>query len=347
MHTKLDIKIRGAVGVDDLKLIEGNLKSQSGINTIRAMLTKGQAIIRIEFDSKKISQQQIYAIIKLSGDFSVEEQSETDTIHSKELERAPLKSVMSLPAMVNYGSEANPNRAPFIWGLLCGISIGLNIIFGFLLMTGGANNLLATNLFAKTNGQVVQQAVQPQAVAPSPSQDAGVIQTFNITKSDHVRGDFNAPVTLVEYSDFQCPFCGKHFPTLNKVLSDYTGKVRLVYKHFPLGFHENAQKAAEASECANEQNKFWEYHDKLFENQASGFSLANFKQWANDLSLNASKFNDCLDSGKYASKVQADATDGQSRGVQGTPTTFVNGQAVSGAVPYESLKAVIDQVLNN
>jgi len=149
---------------------------------------------------------------------------------------------------------------------------------------------------------------------------------------------------LVEFSDFECPFCGRHYQTLKKILSDYKGKVRLVYKHFPLGFHPNAQKAAEASECASEQGKFWEYHDKLFENQPTGYSLEKFKQWAKDLGLNSSKFNDCLDSGKYAKKVQADYQEGLQKGVNGTPATFVNGQLVSGALPYEAFKQIIDNL---
>jgi protein-disulfide isomerase len=132
---------------------------------------------------------------------------------------------------------------------------------------------------------------------------------------------------------------------LNKILSDYKGKVRLVYKHFPLGFHPNAQKAAEASECADEQGKFWEYHDKLFENQANGLSIDKFKQWAKDLGLDTNKFNDCLDSGKYAQKVQADYQEGAQKGVDGTPATFINGKLITGALPYESFKQRIDGLL--
>jgi len=154
-------------------------------------------------------------------------------------------------------------------------------------------------------------------------------------------------MTLVEYSDFECPFCERHYPTLTKILDNYKGKVRLVYKHFPLSFHPNAQKAAEASECADEQGKFWEYHDTLFENQPGGYSITKFKQWAGDLGLDVNQFSSCLDSGKYASKVQTDEADGQSRGVQGTPATFVNGRMISGAVPFESFKTVIDQLLQN
>ncbi|MFH0804617.1 MAG: DsbA family protein, partial [Patescibacteria group bacterium] len=123
-------------------------------------------------------------------------------------------------------------------------------------------------------------------------------------------------------------------------------KVRLVYKHFPLSFHPNSQKAAEASECASEQGKFWEYHDKLFDNQPSGFSVDKFKQWAKDLNLDTAKFNGCLDSGTYAKKVQADEQEGQQKGVNGTPATFINGQLVSGALPYDTFTQAIDASLS-
>jgi protein-disulfide isomerase len=197
------------------------------------------------------------------------------------------------------------------------------------------------------NNIVKNENVKPENTLPQPAQGETqpTIQTFEITSKDHVRGDFNAQITLVEFSDFECPFCARHYPTLKKILEDYKGKVRLVYKHFPLSFHPNAQKAAEASECAVEQGKFWEYHDKIFENQASGLSLEKFKQWAKELGLDTSKFNDCLDSGKYAQKVQADYQEGLQKGVNGTPTTFVNGQPLSGALPYESFKQIIDSIL--
>ncbi len=148
----------------------------------------------------------------------------------------------------------------------------------------------------------------------------------------------------MEFSDFECPYCGRHYPTLKKILADYAGKVRLVYKHFPLSFHPNSQKAAEAAECADEQGKFWEYHDKLFENLVGGYGLDKFKQWAKDLDLNSKKFDDCLDSDKYAAKVAADTQEGADKGVTGTPANFVNGQLISGALPYEAFKRVCRQM---
>jgi len=237
----------------------------------------------------------------------------------------------------------------FLWGgLLIGFSVFsllLNVAFifndGLKLLT--AKDSRAVGAIAREETPPAQfNQPAPPSVPDNPAPEAN--QTFNITRSDHVRGDFNAPITLVEFSDFECPFCERHYPTMNQIISNYKGKVRMVYKHYPLSFHPSAQKAAESSECAGEQGKFWEYHDKLFENQPSGFSVDKFKQWAVDLKLNAKKFNDCLDAGKYASKVQADFQEGSQKGVNGTPATFVNGQLVSGAVPYESFKQIIDNL---
>ena len=165
-----------------------------------------------------------------------------------------------------------------------------------------------------------------------------------VAEAQHIRGNKNAPVKLVEYSDFQCPFCGRHYPTLKKILADYGDKVSLEYKHFPLGFHPNAKPAAEASECAAEQNKFWEFHDKIFENQDQ-LSPTQLTAWAKEIGLNMTKFNQCVETHKYAAKVDAEEKEGQAKGVNGTPATFINGKLVSGAQPYEALKQVIDAAL--
>ena len=324
MHTKLNLKIHGAAAADR-ELLADNLKSQDGIKSFKIFSGRGYVGVTMDIDIHKISKQQVFDIIKISGDFKVEESDEMEGKNSVE----------------TLSTNSQPTKTAFALGLLAGltaISLAGNIILGYILFKPDTS---ATDIWV---------AAPSQATAPAPAAQvqaaAAPVQEFKITKNDHVRGDFAAPVTLVEYSDFECPFCGQAYPTFKKLLVDYSGKVRLVYKHFPLSFHPNAQSAAEASECADEQGKFWEYHDKLFENQARGYSLDNFKQWAKDLGLNTGKFNDCLDTGKYAGKVKADEADGQKRGVQGTPATFVNGQLVSGAVPYESFKSVIDQILN-
>ena len=157
----------------------------------------------------------------------------------------------------------------------------------------------------------------------------------------HIRGGKNATVTLVEYSDFQCPYCQSLEPTLQQLLAEYGDKISLEYRHYPLSFHPMAQPSAEASECAAEQGKFWEYHDGLFANQAN-LSPALFQSLAETLRLNMTRFNSCLNSGKYVAKINAQLQAGQRAGVQGTPGTFVNGDLVSGAQPYESFKNIID-----
>ena len=162
-----------------------------------------------------------------------------------------------------------------------------------------------------------------------------------------VLGSKTAKVTIVEFSDYECPFCGRHFQqTYPQLKKDYidTGKAKLVFKDFPLSFHPQAQKAAEAARCAGEQGKYWEMHDKLFSNQES-LSVENEKKWAKEIGLNSAKFDSCLDSGKYAGAVQSDSSYGQSIGVSGTPAFFINGKLISGAQPYSVFKQAIDAEL--
>jgi protein-disulfide isomerase len=172
-----------------------------------------------------------------------------------------------------------------------------------------------------------------------------VVRSIGITTEErHILGNKNAKVALVEYSDFQCPFCERALPAIKQILADYGDKVSLEYKHFPLSFHPFAQKAAEASECAAEQGKFWEFHDYAFAHQDT-LSLEALKQWGRELKLNTSAYDSCLDSGKYAAKVTTDYQAGVALGVQGTPATFVNGVLVSGAQPYSVFKQAVDQAL--
>jgi len=164
---------------------------------------------------------------------------------------------------------------------------------------------------------------------------------------DPVKGNPNAKVTIVEFSDFECPFCGRYFSeTYGQLNDEYikTGKIRYVFRDFPLGFHQYAQKASEAAQCANDQGKFWEMHDILFSNQDS-LGVPSLKQYAVDLGLNAVAFDQCLDSGKYALEVQNDFADGKKVGISGTPAFFINGQLIVGAQPYSVFKNVIDAEL--
>ena len=162
---------------------------------------------------------------------------------------------------------------------------------------------------------------------------------------DAVLGNAKAAVTLVEFSDFQCPFCARVMPTLKKVREVYGDRVRIVWKDFPLtAIHPQAFKAAEAGQCAREQGKFWEYHDRLFGNQQA-LEPESLKQYAADTGLDAAAFNACMDTAKYGDRVQAEMGIGTRLGVSSTPAVFINGRLVSGAQPYEVFAAVIDEEL--
>jgi len=162
---------------------------------------------------------------------------------------------------------------------------------------------------------------------------------------DAFKGDADAPVTIIEFSDYECPFCGRFYSqTLPEIQEKYidTGKVRLVYRDFPLGFHAQAQKAAEAAECAGEQDKYFDMHDLLFE---SGLGDSKYSDYAEDIGLDVDAFEECLDSDAMASEVQSDFSAGQAAGVTGTPAFFVNGQKLVGAQPFSVFEAAIEAAL--
>ena len=159
------------------------------------------------------------------------------------------------------------------------------------------------------------------------------------------KGPATAPVTLIEFSDFECPYCGNMEPVLKQVEKNYGDKVRFVYRQFPLPWvHPYALKAAEASLCANEQNRFWEYHDALFANQRD-LTVESLKKRAADLKLDTAQFNTCLDSGKEAAAISKDVAAGHQAGVDGTPTLFINGRMMYGTQAYADIKAAIDEEL--
>lgn len=162
----------------------------------------------------------------------------------------------------------------------------------------------------------------------------------------HSIGNESAPITIVEFSDFQCPYCELWYSNVSKSLkSEYVdaGKVRFVYRQFPLSFHANALNASLASECSSEQDKFWEYYDLLFTHQ-SALSSSDLKKYASDLGLNSSQFNSCFESQKYLPIVEADMSAAQSAGVGGTPTVFINGVQASG-YDFNVYKQYIDSLL--
>ncbi len=163
---------------------------------------------------------------------------------------------------------------------------------------------------------------------------------------DPSQGEKNAPITLIEFSEFQCPYCKKTRPTLDKLMSTYAGKIHYVFRDFPLGFHDQAKMVANAANCANEQGKYWEYSKRLWDMQGQGkFTIEKIKALAVELKLDAGKFNSCADSDKYFAEIEKDTKDGAAAGVSGTPAYFINGKFLSGAQPYENFQQIIEEEL--
>lgn len=158
------------------------------------------------------------------------------------------------------------------------------------------------------------------------------------------RGPATAPVTIVEFSDFQCPFCAQAGPILRKVADTYGDRVRIVYRDFPLDTHVQARKAAEAARCADEQGKFWEYHDTLLANQQA-LDVDALKNYAEQLGLDVTAFSACVTSSKFRNAVDDDRQEGQRLGIGGTPTFFVNGWSFVGVPSFDAIRAVIDEEL--
>ena len=231
-------------------------------------------------------------------------------------------------------------------GAMISVAIVLHALIG-----GGYVNL---SKFPISGKGIVKDAGNTQP--DSGAQNAPTAKVNVSEDNDPSIGDKNAKVVIIEFSDFQCPFCKRLFDdTFKKLKQEYidTGKVRLVYRDYPLSFHANSQVAAEASGCANDQGKFWEMHDKLFENQDAWSSLPNdgakekFGEFATQIGLDVNSFTSCVNSEKYKDEIQKDIDDGTKAGVSGTPTLFINGSIIVGAQPYSTFKSAIDQELKN
>lgn len=229
--------------------------------------------------------------------------------------------------------DAQPKHT-FIFGLITGVAVlGLvgTIVFGLMYFKGGTANTKTAG-----TGNTIN----------TPSQE---IKLAEVTDKDHVRGPKDAKITVIEYSDLECPFCKSFHPTMKQLMSAYDGKIRWIFRHFPIvQLHSKAPKEAEAAECANEQGKFWEFIDKVYEVTPGNDRLdpAELPKIAQQVGVSdLAKFQSCLSSGKYENVVQADLQSGLDAGVQGTPASFINGEPVYGAVPFAQLKAGVDKLL--
>ncbi|CAN5169897.1 hypothetical protein BH11PAT1_BH11PAT1_5110 [soil metagenome] len=237
------------------------------------------------------------------------------------------------------------------------IMIGGLIISSFFLgMLWQKVQYLETNGGSGIKVAALQMAPQAapqgnQAAAKSP---AGKVK--DVSDDERIRGNKNAKVTLVEYSDYECPFCKRFHPTTQELMKTYGDKIRLVFRDYPLSFHQNAQKEAEAGRCIAElggNNAFWSYTDKIFERttaNGTGFALTDLGPLAAEVGVNQQSFQQCLDSSKYTQVVKDQIVEGSTAGVSGTPATFIidskgKTQMLVGAQPVEAFKTVIDQAL--
>jgi protein-disulfide isomerase len=215
-----------------------------------------------------------------------------------------------------------------------------------------AGVLIAGAVWYTNGGSRTPVAATGSAGQESAAGNAGESKALQPRENDRVLGNSVAPVTIVEYGDFQCPFCGRLHANINEPLREQyikTGKVKFIWRDFAF-LGAESQWASQAAQCAGDQKKFWEYHDYLFEHQngenQGAFSVPNLKRFAGVLGLDQEKFAACLDGETFAKLVAQNTQEGRSLGVSGTPTTFINGKSVVGAVAFADMKAVIDAALS-
>ena len=259
--------------------------------------------------------------------------------------------------------EKPENRPGGNCRLLSGL-IGLLVCVGVLLINPGSGRAVVeedVRALREDMEQVKKDLAEIKSILQSatkrqrPEKSTG---TVGVT-GGAVLGEVDAPVTIVEFSDYQCPFCRRYsltvFPVLKREYID-TGKVRYVFRDFPLtSIHQQAEKAHESAHCAGESNKYWEMHDMLFEKQ-DDLMVPSLKHYAEELGLNSATFEECLDSGKYQVAIQKDVEDGGAAGIRGTPSFFVGksgsgdsitGTIIRGAQPLVNFQTIINQLLSD
>lgn len=232
----------------------------------------------------------------------------------------------------------------FTFGLIIGIAVISTVAF-FVVLVGdlGGESASANSGTAKvveTDTDTADDYVETTTVS---------VADIDLS-SVYIRGNEDAPVTIVEYSDIECSYCASFHGTMQQIMNDYEGDVKWVWKHYPLSFHPEAEPAATAAECAGEQGKFWEYIDELYDNQSSlGSNL--YTQIASELSLDTTSFNTCLVADKYTNLFSSDMSEGSALGVSGTPGSIIfrdgdaTGEIIAGAYPYEYVAEVIEGLL--
>ena len=227
--------------------------------------------------------------------------------------------------------------------LIAGVILITQISTAYLTLQVNQNLQTLSKAISNLEIEVPENSPSPsQQPETQPEPEPEVVEVS--ADDDTPRGSPSAPVKIIMFSDYQCPYCSSAEATVDQIRETYGDDVVIYFRDFPLSSHQFAQKAAEAAECAGEQGKYWEMHDKLFENQAE-LTVGDLKQYAADLGLNTDAFDSCLDSGAMTAEVQKDFSDGQAAGVSGTPTFIINGKVLVGAQPFSSFKPLIDAEL--
>ncbi|MFC1638781.1 DsbA family protein [Patescibacteria group bacterium] len=238
------------------------------------------------------------------------------------------------------------SKASFLLGLLGGVLALCTI--GFFVLLG----IMLTSDATACEAETAQPAAKAPAAAPptAPDPDEGGVGAIKpVSDSDHVTGPSDPDLTMIVYTDIECPFCSRFHPSMEQVQEELGDRVQVVMRHFPLSFHANAKSAANAAECAGEQDMFFEYVHELFANNTR---LGNdlYEEIAEDLGLSMGKFSDCVDTDKYAAKINADFQSGVAAGVQGTPGSLLipkvgEPEIIPGAVPADQLIGIIESMM--
>ncbi len=259
------------------------------------------------------------------------------------------------PNLIENEPSETPKPALF-WMVLIVVAFVLGMGAGYLIwarpqetraISAEKTAVAALNQVSQAN-QSAQQAATQQAADPNQVQVPQNVKRYDVPIGNSpVEGSASAPITIIEFSDYQCPFCQQwQQQVLPQIKDKYGDKVRLVYRNFPLySIHPEAESASEAAECAGEQKKYWEYHDLLFSGQKD-LGSTTYTDYAQSLGLNMDSFKKCVDEHRYQSTVKADFDYASQLGVRSTPTFFINGLAVVGAQPFEVFQQIIDLELS-
>jgi protein-disulfide isomerase len=235
--------------------------------------------------------------------------------------------------------------------VVAAVVIGVAFVVGALLVKSGLDRQAEQLTAVAAAVGEVEAAVRagglggrpPQRAEGPPQPDPSKRHEVNLANAP-IRGDKSAKVTVVAFSDFQCPFCNRVNPTLAKLLETYPGKVRIAFKHMPLRIHPDAPAAHAAAEAAGRQGKFWEMYDKIFANQRD-LKPETFERYAQELGLDAAKFKSDAADATVKQRIDADMKEADKLGVAGTPAFFINGRYLSGAQPFESFQKIVDEEL--